>query len=223
MSTPVGQSDAHPLHDRHRSSARCTSGARHPRTSLPFTSSWSTRARPRVESFSSRVARYDGHITPPVPRLSARHLPTPVQRWTASEKSPSSCRYASASERRSGGAACTRRSASSGRGRTTMPGFSTSSGSSTPFTRAMTSRAAGEYMCGSSSPRARPSPCSPDSEPPYPATRRAASVMNARNACAPSARPNGKSSRTWMQPSPKCPYGMPWRPCCTSSASKSRR
>ena len=31
----------------------------------PLTTSWSTRARPRVESFSSRVARYDGHITPP--------------------------------------------------------------------------------------------------------------------------------------------------------------
>ena len=32
----------------------------------PLATSWSTWARPRVESFSSLVARYDGHITPPV-------------------------------------------------------------------------------------------------------------------------------------------------------------
>ena len=57
MSTPVGQSDAQPLQDRQRSSASCTSSERHPSvTSVPLTISWSTRARPRVESFSSRVA-----------------------------------------------------------------------------------------------------------------------------------------------------------------------
>ena len=59
-------------------------GGRQPAgTSAPSSISCSTRARPRVESFSSRVARYDGHITPPVAGVSARHLPTPVQRCTA--------------------------------------------------------------------------------------------------------------------------------------------
>ncbi len=91
MSTPAGQSVEHPLQDRQRSSASATSGDCHPDdTSEPFASSCSTRARPLVESFSSRVARYDGHITPPDAVLSARHFPTPTQRWTAVEKSPPS-------------------------------------------------------------------------------------------------------------------------------------
>ena len=64
MSTPVGQSREQPLHDRHRSSASCTSGARQPLTGPPGASiSCSTRARPRVVSFSSRVAAHDGHMT----------------------------------------------------------------------------------------------------------------------------------------------------------------
>jgi hypothetical protein len=58
MSTPAGQSDEHPLQDRQRSSASATAGDRQPSaTSEPFASSCSTRARPRVESFSSLVAR----------------------------------------------------------------------------------------------------------------------------------------------------------------------
>ena len=71
-------------------------------------------------------------------------------------------------------------------------------------------------MSGSSSLRARPSPCSPDSEPPYPATRRAASSTNARyrerprSGSLPAAK--GKSMRTCRQPSPKCPYGTPLQP-----------
>ena len=57
MSTPVGQSDAQPLQARHRSSASATAGSANPCTSDPSIASWSTRERPRVESFSSRVAR----------------------------------------------------------------------------------------------------------------------------------------------------------------------
>ena len=41
--------------------------------------------------------------------------------------------------------------------------------------------ACGEYIRGSSSDRARPSPCSPDIEPPYDATRSAALSTNSRN------------------------------------------
>ena len=57
MSTPVGQSEAQPLQARQRSSASATAGSANPCTSDPSIASWSTRARPRVESFSSRVAR----------------------------------------------------------------------------------------------------------------------------------------------------------------------
>src|SRR5271166_687460 len=97
MSTPAGQSDEQPLQDKHRSSDSATSAERKSLTSVPFASSCSTRERPRVESFSSRVARYDGHITPPPTSpapftvVSARHLPTPTQRCTAVDRSPPSC------------------------------------------------------------------------------------------------------------------------------------
>src|SRR5205823_6519418 len=97
MSTPAGQSDEQPLQDRHRSSDSATSAAPKPRTRLPLASSCSTRARPRVESFSSLVASQDGHMTPPPPTspppfmvVSARHLPTPTQRCTAADRSPPS-------------------------------------------------------------------------------------------------------------------------------------
>ena len=74
-------------------------------------------------------------MTPPAAVVSARHLPTPVHRCTAAEKSPVSSAYANASPRRSAGAG-SRRSASSGRGRTMTPGFSRSSGSNTAFVAA---------------------------------------------------------------------------------------
>ncbi len=126
MSMPVGQSRAQPLQDRHRSSASSTAGSS--KVSVPLTTSWSTRARPRVESFSSRVARNDGHITPPLPVLSAMHLPTPVQRWTASLKDPES--WVSFSVVRTGRmGAARRRSASNGAGSTRTPGLSRLPGS----------------------------------------------------------------------------------------------
>ena len=65
--------------------------------------------------------------------------------------------------------------------------------------------ASAEYIFPSSSERARPSPCSPESEPPWAATRSAASSMNERSARPSSVR--GMSSRTWTHPSPKCPNG----------------
>ncbi len=62
MSTPVGQSVRQPRQDRHRSSASRTSSDRQPSSaSEPAMSSWSRRARPRVECRSSPVARYEGH------------------------------------------------------------------------------------------------------------------------------------------------------------------
>ena len=88
MSTPAGHSDAQALHDRHRSSDSSTSGDRQPATRDPFASSCRILARPRVESFSSLVARYEGHMTPGTE--VARHFPTPVHRCTASVKFPPS-------------------------------------------------------------------------------------------------------------------------------------
>ena len=58
-----------------------------------------------------------------------------------------------------------RRSASNGRGRTSTPGLSRSRGSRTALTAAMAAMASGEYISGSTSDRARPSPCSPDIDP----------------------------------------------------------
>ena len=113
MSTPVGQSDAQPLQARQRSSASARRGRRARCTSEPSSASWSTRARPRVESFSSRVARYDGHITPLV--VGATHLPTPVQRCTASPSEPPSWISRSRRDRARGRAGAGRRPAAPGR------------------------------------------------------------------------------------------------------------
>src|SRR5947199_9507882 len=95
MSTPAGQSDEQPLQDRHRSSDPASPAAAKPCTSVPLASSFSTRARPRVESLSSLVASKDGHITPPPPTspspfflVSARPFPGPQPRGTAADTPP---------------------------------------------------------------------------------------------------------------------------------------
>lgn len=79
------------------------------------------------------------------------------------------------------------------------------------------------YIFGSSSARACPSPCSPDSEPPCATTTSASSSEKRRKRPTPASVSRSKSIRTWMQPSPKCPYGVPRNPCAASSARKSRR
>src|SRR5882724_6727519 len=69
MSTPVGHSRLHPLQETHRSSASNTSSE----ASVSFAFRWpncpeiasrKVFARPRVRSFSSPVARNDGHMVP---------------------------------------------------------------------------------------------------------------------------------------------------------------
>src|ERR1035437_2413279 len=89
MSTCVGQSTAHPLHDRQRSSASKTSSFLHDSGVVsPWNSSPNSLARPLVECFSSWVTRYDGHITAIV---SLRQRPTPTQRSAACCREPPSC------------------------------------------------------------------------------------------------------------------------------------
>ena len=160
MSVPVGQSREHPLHAMHRSRASATSGEFHPCTKVPLTISWSTFARPRVESFSRPDAWWDGHITPPAPELSAMHLPTPVHWCTAAAKS--GWLRVSGEVR----AWCTRMFSSTGCGSTSTPGFMMLCGSKMCLIPANRSNASGEYIVGSRAERARPSPCSPDIEPP---------------------------------------------------------
>ena len=150
-------------------------------------------------------------MNPPDAEESARHLPTPTQRWTAWVMSP----WSWLNEKpplvgSTGSALGRRRSASTALGRTITPGLRTSCGSNSALTCSNSEMASGEYMTGSSSERARPSPCSPDSEPPYLATSSAASVMKVR-----STEPDvssGMSMRRCTHPSPKCPYGRPSTP-----------
>ena len=168
------------------SSDSCTSDDAKSGNRLPFVSSCSTLARPRVTSFSSLDARYDGHMNPPEAWLSARHFPMPTQRCTAVVKSPPSWAKLNPPPAGIGAAIGRRRSASRGCGDTRTPGLSRSFGSNSAFTAPNNSMAAGEYMIGSSSLRARPSPCSPEHEPPCFTTRCAASNMNCRNTSADS-------------------------------------
>ena len=183
MSIPVGQSLAQPLQARQRSSASCTSADRQPSlTSRPSTISWSTRARPRVESFSSRVATNDGHITPPLG--GARHLPTPVHRCTASTAEPWSWAHRSARRgSRSGPASL--RSASAGRGSTSTPGLRIPCGSQIAFARpnGRAPRGNTSHRAGTSAParrRARRTGCRRRRRPGRPPRRGSAGTQPGR-------------------------------------------
>ncbi len=60
-------------------------------------------------------------------------------------------------------------------------------------------------MIGRNSDFARPSPCSPLSEPPYLTTSFDASIRNSRHCLSPGSLRRSKVMRAWMQPSPKWP------------------
>src|SRR5260370_4710958 len=100
MSTLLGHSALHALHMRQRSSTSYTQRSRRPEggvlvrwrsavslspprhlttsppgSGAPDRASRSAFARPRVLSFSSSVARKDGHMAPP---WSLRHTPEPL-------------------------------------------------------------------------------------------------------------------------------------------------
>ena len=203
--------DAQPLQDRQRSSASCTAGSARPCTSEPSSASWSTRARPRVESFSSRVARYDGHITPPV--VGATHLPTPVQRCTASPSDPPSCVSRSAVATVARGRAG-RRSASSGAGSTSTPGLSRLSGSQIALTAP---NSAQRLLVVHQRQQLRARPPVAVLARQRAAVRRAARSRTGDQELAERRRPpsssKSKSIRTCTQPSPKWPYGTPSSPC----------
>ncbi len=103
----------------------------------------------------------------------------PTHRWTAVGQVAVVVREGEAAASRAGGRACgRRRSASIGRGSDDDAGVEQVVRVEQVLERRRTGAiASAEYMIGRSSPRARPSPCSPESEPPCDATSRAASVM----------------------------------------------
>ena len=107
------------------------------------------------------------------------HLPTPMHRSTAWRRSPPSASWASDGSRATRVGRGRRRSCVRGSGSTMIPGLSTSPGSQAVFQARNASSIAGENWRSSSAPRARPSPCSPDSDPPWATTRSAAALMKA--------------------------------------------
>src|SRR3954466_7827363 len=84
MSTPVGHSRLHPLHETQRSSASLTDCS--PSSpSCPESASRNVFALPLVKSLSFRVARYEGHI---VPASNLRQWPLLLHISTALAKPP---------------------------------------------------------------------------------------------------------------------------------------
>ena len=87
MSTPVGHSRLHALQETHSDIASATaSDAIASAPSCPVSASRSVLARPRVTCVSSRVTRYDGHITP---ASKARQVPLLLHISTAPSMPPS--------------------------------------------------------------------------------------------------------------------------------------
>ena len=181
MSTPAGQSLAQALQDRHRSSDSCTSASgpvgdqravgeflQHPRPPAgdvllvpggQVGRAHETAGRGGVgAALADADAAVHGLGEIPVVVGEARTRRPPARRG----------RTAGAGRHRAGS------------GRTSTPGLSRSAGSKIALTAANNSIAAREYMIGSSSLRARPSPCSPEQEPPCATTSAAASSMKSR-------------------------------------------
>ncbi len=86
-----------------------------------------------------------------------------------------------------------------------FPGFIFHSGSQSALNSRNACISSGPNIFSSSAPRACPSPCSPENDPPYDATRSAASSRNARNFAIPASDVRSKFVRVWTQPSPKWP------------------
>src|SRR3990170_1578565 len=86
MSTPVGHSRLQPLQETQRSSASFTMESESD-PNCPDSARRSVLARPRVRCFSSRVARYEGHM---VPASNLRQWPLLLHISTALSRPPHS-------------------------------------------------------------------------------------------------------------------------------------
>src|SRR5690606_30597902 len=88
ISTLAGHSLLHALQLRHSERASFRSSLEKASAPTPAKSCLNIFALPRVTSRSSRVARYDGHMVPPL-AMSLRHTPAPLQASKAISKPPS--------------------------------------------------------------------------------------------------------------------------------------
>src|SRR5437763_2840180 len=91
-------------------------------------------------------------------------------------------------------------------GLTTLPGFIVPRGSQMVLNCRNASTSSGPNIFDRNCAFDCPSPCSPDSDPPYDTTSELASSMNALYFSMPGADSRSKSIRVWMQPCPKWPY-----------------
>ena len=145
---------------------------------------------------------YEGHIEP-VPIL--RHCAVPLHSSIALMNDPwrpKSSFVGTAPPWRSG---LTRRSVSMRAGWTMTPGFSRPSGSHAALSSANAPMSCGPYIRSRNSERDRPSPCSPESDPPSSMTRSATrSAMRRIRATSPGSRVSS-AGRMCRQPTDACP------------------
>ena len=169
MSTLAGHSVLHALQLKQRD--RACSRSSDPKRFAPVPlNSWRNRfARPRVESRSSRVAIYDGHITPP-DAANFRHTPAPLHRPSAAPKPPSARhRKPVGTGAREGteNIGAVLKSDKKGAGCTIRPGFSRFCGSQRRLTSSRTGMISVPIARSMNGALTRPSPCSPESDPRY--------------------------------------------------------
>ncbi len=86
----------------------------------------------------------------------------------------------------------------------TVPGLSSQSGSNARFTSRNSSQTSSPYSFLFHCVRARPSPCSPETEPPYSTTRSVTASATASNWFSPAGLLVSTSGRMCMQPGPAC-------------------
>ena len=162
---PVGQSRAQPLQDRQRSSASLD-GRVVPAADAParLRRRPAPGARGRGPGWSPSRPGWRGTTGTSRRRRPCCRPGTCRRRCTGAPRSRTTRRRGRAAASCSTGrrGAASRRSASNGAGSTSTPGLSRSSGSSSRLACRIRASASAEYIRGSSSERARPSPCSPD-------------------------------------------------------------
>ena len=174
ISTLAGHSLLHALQLRQSSNASFKSSEANPSGSFPSKTCRNTFARPRVESFSSFVAMYEGHIVPPDWAIF-RQTPAPLQLSITPVIPPSLRQANTVSGSGSTYSGENLRSLSIGSGSTILPGLNTLNLSQMCFTSLRTGIISLPSTCSIKGARARPSPCSPDNEPPNLCTKSAIS------------------------------------------------
>src|SRR5215211_6495377 len=197
-STREGHSVLQALHPTQRS---MTSFMRRPVSSsggrVPSITDLSMLALALVVSCSSRVTMYEGHIVPPV---LLRQKPLPLHSSTAFAKPPWSSkeRFDFMGRRLRPGPIRSCRSI--GGGFMITPGFISPSGSKRRLTSAKARRISPPYIFSINSERERPSPCSPEMDPPQLTTRSATSSAMRRIRETPSGSEVSRAGLTCRHP-----------------------